>query len=98
MARPDEQPVTLVSVMTEAEAALIVQELQAEGIESTVSGQITGSMRAEAPRPVDVLVHADDIAAAKVVLQRARDEAKNIDWSQVDVGDGPEEGNDSAEG
>lgn len=94
MARPEEQPVTLVSVMTEAEAALIAQALRAEGIESVVSGQITGSMRAEAPKAVDVLVHADDVSAARSVVQRVREEARDIDWSQVDVGDEAEEGVD----
>jgi hypothetical protein len=88
MSRDDEKTVTLVSCMTEAEAALIAQELQAEGIESAVSGQITGSMRAEAPRTVDVLVRADDVAAARVILQRVREDAREIDWSQVDVGEG----------
>ena len=94
MSQPHEEPVTLVRCLTEAEATLIAEELRREGIESTLSGQITGSMRFEAPGTVDVLVHADDAAAAQTVLTRIREEAQHIDWSNVDIGE-EDEGGDS---
>ena len=79
--------VTLVSVPTEVEATIIVDELKAAGIEAMVSGTIAGSMRTEAPSYVRVLVHSGDLATAREALDRFKEESSKIDWSQVDVGE-----------
>ncbi len=82
-----EPSVTLIRVLTETEASIIVSELKASGIEAMVSGTIAGSMRTEAPSYVRVLVHSGDLATARETLDRFKAESSKIDWSQVDVGE-----------
>jgi hypothetical protein len=82
--------VRLTSMPTEREAAVIIAALEECGITSTMSGQFTAGFRAEAPGWVQILVAEEDVARAKEALANVRDEQRDIDWSQVDVGE-PEE-------
>lgn len=90
---PDEQnsestkAVPVASCTTELEASMIATGLNERGIEARVVGGATAGFRAEAPGMVKVLVHADDLAEAQCVIKEIRDEAKEIDWSEVDLGE-----------
>lgn len=79
-------PEILVRVSTEAEAAAIVTELAAGGIEASATGGFTAGFRAEAPGEVSVVVRQADLAKAKQTLAGLDENQTDIDWSQVDVG------------
>jgi hypothetical protein len=83
--------VTLAFFDSEIEATMIVDELRSEGIEAQASGLLTAGFRAEAPGRVKILVHADDLAQAKELLEDYSKSKEEIDWSKVDFGE-PEDG------
>jgi hypothetical protein len=81
----------LTSAPNEMEAGIIVGALEERGIKSTMTGTYTSGFRAEAPGWVQVLVAADDLAAAQEVLAEAKHGEDEVDWSQVDVGEPEDE-------
>ncbi|MEX2287472.1 MAG: DUF2007 domain-containing protein [Planctomycetaceae bacterium] len=76
------------AVPTEPEATLIVGELTQRGIRAVTDGVYTAGHWAIAPGVVRVLVNKDDLDRAKEVMAAMHTERDNIDWSQVDVGEG----------
>lgn len=62
------QPMTLVSVPNEFEAAMIVSALASHEIDASTSGSFTAGFRAEAPGDVEVLVRHRDLQRAQTVL------------------------------
>ncbi len=79
--------VPVAACTTELEASMIASGLNERGIEARVVGGATAGFRAEAPGVAKVLVHADDLAEALRLIAEIREEAKEIDWSQVDLGE-----------
>lgn len=80
--------VTLRSVTSEREAALIVAKLQEIGIHCTAEGEFTAGFRTEAPGRVKVLVREEDLLRAQELLEAVEDSADSeVDWSKIDVGD-----------
>jgi len=77
----------LTSAPLEVQAGIIVAALQENGIKATMSGETTAGFRAEAPGWVQVLVAEEDLPRARAVLEELRRESKDIDWSQIDVGE-----------
>jgi len=88
MASDPMSPEVLVSVPDEMEAAAIVVALAERGIRARAVGGYTSGFRAEAPGDVKVVVGRADLARAEEVLAEIRGEPAEVDWSQVDVGDG----------
>ena len=81
------EPVTLAFFPQELHAQMLADALQDEGIESEVSGGVTGGFRAEAPGMVKVLVRATDLARAKAIFQDWEHQGESVDWDEVDVGE-----------
>lgn len=61
-------PIVLTTVMSEAEAAILVAQLEDHGIPAQISGGLTGGFRAEAPGSVKILVHEENMERAKAFL------------------------------
>jgi len=61
--------------------------LRERGIDAHVAGGMTAGFRAEAPGMARVLVPADHLEEAQLLVEIIRTEAANIDWSDVDVGE-----------
>ena len=80
-------PVQLVKVMHEAEAGLIISTLAGHGIEAQSTGDYTSGLRAEAPTMIQVWVNRINLVEARQVLANIKEEASEIDWSEVDTGD-----------
>lgn len=87
MSDADRKFVTLTIVNLEAHAEMIVASLRNEGIDAYAVGGLTGGFRAEAPGAVKVVVAEEDHERAGEALERIQQDAEDIDWSQVDVGD-----------
>jgi len=81
-------PEVVAKVRNEIEAAAIVTALAAEGIEATTTGEYTSGFRAEAPGQVSVVVRNADLVRAEQILAEFKEHEPDIDWSNVDVGDG----------
>ena len=81
-----ETPVAIYSAAHEAEAAIVANALSNAGIESTTHGDFSAGFRAEAPGEVRILIHKNDVAAAKAVLEDIKTD-EEIDWDNVDVGE-----------
>jgi hypothetical protein len=62
----------LVSLPTEAEAAMLVQLLESRGIMAKTVGGLTSGFRAEAPGQVKILVHNEDLSKAREILSERR--------------------------
>jgi len=92
MTDPGVAPTKLVRCRTEFEAETIASALRGEGVEARVIGGAAGGFRGETPANTWVIVHRDDGPRALEMLKRMRDEAKHLDWSQVDVGEFEDEG------
>jgi len=88
MAGDPMSPEVLASVPSELEAAAIVDALAAAGIRARAVGGYTAGFRAEAPGDVRVVVGRANLARAEEVLAEFRSQPAQVDWSQVDVGDG----------
>lgn len=86
-----DSPQLLIAVSSEIEAGAIRTALAAEGVEARIVGELTAGFRVEAPGMVRVMVRQQDLAKARELLPIIRDEAKEIDWSQVDVGEPKDE-------
>jgi hypothetical protein len=86
---PDDfnSPEIVISVPTDIEAAAIVAALEAHGVHASTTGGYTAGFRAEAPGQVQVIVRRHQLQRAREVLADVREEATEIDWSQVDVGE-----------
>ena len=69
MTNTDNNPVRLIVVPTEHEAAMIVAELERQGIESRLVGDMTASFRADAPGYVTVQVRVADLQRAKDAIE-----------------------------
>jgi hypothetical protein len=76
----------LTVVPTEWEASIIVAALIDAGVQAQASGALTSAFRAEAPGSVRVLVPRDQLAQARATLRELKEARRDIDWSQVDVG------------
>jgi hypothetical protein len=74
------------SFSDEWEAGLVRDTLLAAGIPATIAGGFTASFRADVPGRVRLLVRERDLVAAADAVQRAREDAANIDWDSVDLG------------
>ena len=66
---------------------MIAAGLRERGIDAHVVGGMTAGFRAEAPGMARVLVPADHLEEAQLLVEIIRTEAANIDWSDVDVGE-----------
>jgi len=77
----------LARVATEVEAAAIQGALAEDGIDAVITGGFTSGFKAEAPGNVAVHVREADVARARAILHKLRDDQAAIDWSQVDVGE-----------
>jgi hypothetical protein len=91
MHEDDDSVVTLAFFPSEIEATMVADELKRGGIQAEPAGLLTAGFRAEAPGKVKVLVHANDLARAKELLDEYIASRDEIDWSQVDLGE-PEDG------
>jgi predicted DNA-binding protein len=87
---PNERTSVLTSAPSETEAAIIIEALESEGIRAE-SDAFTSGLRAGPWNWVTIMVAEDDLARAKEVLERVKEENENIDWSQVDVGEPEDE-------
>lgn len=64
-----EENAVLVSMPTEAEAAMLVQLLESRGIMAKAVGGLTSGFRAETPGQVKILVHQENLSAAREILR-----------------------------
>jgi len=83
----NDEAVTIADVYSEIEASTLVAILRDEGIEAHAVGGPVSGFRAEAPGHARVLVPRRQAEDAHRVLVEARDEAKNINWDEIDVGE-----------
>jgi len=81
------QPVRLCQVATEAEAQLIVSMLDEAGICARALGGYISGFRAEVPGMVAVLVDQHDYDWARQIYAKQQQQAQQIDWSRIDVGE-----------
>jgi hypothetical protein len=86
MTRDPRNPEVLVSVANDIEAATIVAALAEHDIEATTAGGYTSGFQTAAPGEVQVLVSQTDFDRAEIALARIRQEQREIDWSNIDVG------------
>lgn len=83
----DDDAVVLVNASTEWEASFIAEALNERDIDAQASGGLTAGFRAEAPGFVRVIVPRDQLERARRELAAIREEAANIDWSRIDLGE-----------
>jgi hypothetical protein len=95
MAKHSERLVLLESTPTEMEAGIIVAALEEAGIQATMTGAHTAGFRAEAPGWVKILVAEGDLLQARTIFRDVVRENKDVDWSQVDVGEATSDESDS---
>lgn len=87
-------PLTLVPLMTartEFEAEAIAESLRARGFTVVVHGTSAVVLQAytASTMPVRIMVPRHEHEAASAALERVREEAKAIDWSEVHGDDEP---------
>lgn len=82
-----QNPVTLVTVPGEIEAAAIVTALADYGIVAHAAGGYVAGFRAEAPGDVAIYVRQADRDVARQALAEIRQDQAAVDWSQIDVED-----------
>jgi hypothetical protein len=70
----------------DAYAAIVVEALEAEGIEAVSSGGAAANFTVGVPGWVQVLVSEHDLELAENTLIRLKEELQHIDWDHVDVG------------
>lgn len=69
----DRSSTTVLAVVhTEAEAAMMVQALESQGIPAQYVGALTSGFRAEVPGEVSVMVHTENVSRAREVLNELR--------------------------
>ncbi len=71
---PQNNPVNLLSVPNDLEAAMVVSALAAHEVDATTAGEFTSGFRAEAPGLVSVLVRQRDLPRAREVLSELESE------------------------
>lgn len=64
----DQNPVVLVSMPSEPQAAILVAALEGEGIRAEMWGVLTSGFRADVPGDVKVLVLSEDLQKAQAIL------------------------------
>ena len=77
----------LVQFPGEADANIIANALETEGIKAFLTGVNTASFRAEAPGLVRVMVRREDVDRARQILETRRSGDSTTDWENVDVGE-----------
>jgi len=94
MPRDPKMLVTLTSAKDSFEAEVIVQALQAQGIEARAFSTAASALQWEVAMtdPVKVQVRREDVPLARAALREVKIESVEIDWDTVDVHeeDGPE--------
>jgi putative signal transducing protein len=78
----------LISTPNEPQAAMIVSALKDLGIDAVAEGGLTAGFRAETVGEVRVMVWREDLERARVALEEYKKEVRDIDWDEVDVGEG----------
>ncbi len=78
----------LTSTPSEGQAAMIVSVLKDSGIEAVAEGGLTAGFRAESVGEVRVMVWAEDLERARLALDEYKNAVRDIDWDEVDVGEG----------
>jgi hypothetical protein len=82
---PNERTAVLTSAPSETEASIIIEALESNGIRAE-SDEYTSGLRAGPWNWSTIMVAEEDLARAKEVLERVKEENAHIDWSQIDVG------------
>ena len=67
--------VVLTAAPTEAQGAMIVAALEAQGVQAQTTGALTSGFRAEAPGGVQVIVRYADLEQAQSVLRAIEKES-----------------------
>ena len=67
--------VVLTAAPTEAQGAMIVAALEAQGVQAQTTGALTSGFRAEAPGGVQVIVRYADLDQAQSVLRAIEKES-----------------------
>ncbi|MCY2982307.1 MAG: hypothetical protein NTY15_01570 [Planctomycetota bacterium] len=80
-------PTSLTRYCSEVEAAALLAALSESGIQGTTTGSFTTGFHAEAPGDITVVVRQCDLSRAQEVLAELENMKKDIDWSEVDVGE-----------
>lgn len=80
--------VELMKTKTGFEAETIAAALRARGVDARAIDTHAGAMLSTTIAPPSVIVLADHLDAAQHALEEIKSEASEIDWSQVDVGEG----------
>lgn len=77
------EPVEVYSSFSPAEADIIANMLQAEGIDARASGETQGSFTGTTPE-VTVMVHAKDADRARLLIRSHQEKAASdkTDWQQ----------------
>lgn len=86
---PRDELVELATVHNEIEAGVIRAVLEAAGVESwqwAAPGIALGAFGASMGNPTVVVVRKSDLAAAREVMDRNRQDSVDIDWDEIDVG------------
>ena len=83
----DAHLVPLISTPGEPQAAIIVNVLKEQGVKAVAEGGLTSGFRAETYGEVRVMVFENELDRARRLLKQYRDEVKDIDWDQVDLGE-----------
>jgi hypothetical protein len=82
-----EHIVAVTSAANEMEAGVIIAALADAGIKATMDGAATAEFRVGVPGQVEILVAKEDLERAQTVLRQDEDNADDVDWSQVDIGE-----------
>ena len=83
---PDE-PEVLVTAPTEAEAAIIVAALDAQGIEAEATGGYTASFVAAVPGQAQVVVRHADLERAREILAELQQDKSDFDAEAEGAGE-----------
>lgn len=67
--------VVLTAAPTEAQGAMIVAALEAQGVQAQTTGALTSGFRAEAPGGVQIIVRYADLEQAQSVLRAIEKES-----------------------
>lgn len=84
---PEKHTAVLAEFKFEPEARLMQTILQDHGINAETVGWQSSGFRAEAPGYARVIVLEEDLVRARKVMETARHDALEIDWSTVDLGE-----------
>lgn len=90
-------PRRIASVPHDAQATIIVEALSEAGIKAHLLFGETIGFLTGTPRMAHVIVAQQDLQRALEILSQVRAEQDDIDWSQVDVCEAPEDQPSSAE-